>query len=300
MPANNPFRCSFVPMAQRGANEVVLLDTGSYPDFSEFQNATFTWNGTTWAQAAPATSPSPSRLDFASSYDGYNVVMFGGMSYDAPQQETWIWNGTTWAKLAPATVPFARFKAKMAHLATGAPKAVMFGGATLLGTVGETWVWNGHSNTLNWTLANSTNNPAARTDHGFAGGPTFCVLFGGKTDQLLLSDSWNFDGTQWTQLTPTGSPGARAEASMAYDVANSEWVLFGGKNDVDLLDDTYTLNSAGTAWTKKAPAASPSARVGASMCYDAQVGAVLLMGGTNGYDVFNDTWKWTGTNWVQL
>jgi len=76
------------------------------------------------------------------------------MSYDAPQQETWSWNGTTWAKLAPATVPFARFKAKMAHLATGAPKAVMFGGAALLGTVGETWVWNGHSNTLNWTLAN--------------------------------------------------------------------------------------------------------------------------------------------------
>jgi hypothetical protein len=300
MPANNPFRCSFAAMAQRGANEVVLLDTGSYPGFSEYQNATFTWNGTDWTQAAPAASPIPKRGDFALSYDGYNVIMFGGQSYDAPQADTWTWNGTTWAKLAPATSPGGRFKGELAYLSSAAPKAVLFGGATTLEHLNETWVWNGHSGTLNWTKANSTANPGPRVDHAFAGGPSFCVLFGGKDSATLLSDTWTFDGAQWTKASPTGSPAGRAEAAMAYDTANSEWVLFGGRTDTEVLGETYTLNSAGTAWTKEAPAASPSPRVGAQMCYDSQAGAVLLMGGTNGYETFNDTWKWTGTNWVQL
>ncbi len=300
MPANNPFRCSFAAMAQRGANEVALLDPGSYPGFGDLLNATFTWNGTDWTQAAPAASPVPMRKDFGLSYDGYNVVMFGGRSYDAPQFDTWTWDGTIWTKQAPATVPTGRFQHKLGYLGAAAPKAVMFGGATVLELLNETWVWNGHSATLNWVKAASSANPAPRVDHAFTGGPTFCVLFGGKDSATLLSDSWKFDGTQWTQLTPTGSPGPRAEAAIAYDTANSKWVMFGGRTDTELLGETYTLNSAGTAWTKEAPAASPSPRVGAQMCYDAQAGAVLLMGGTNGYDTFNDTWKWTGTNWVQL
>lgn len=304
MPANNPFRCSYSAMAQRGANEVVLLDTGAYPGFSKLQNATFTWNGTDWTHAAPATSPTPKRTDFALSYDGYNVIMFGGREQAAgPCQDTWSWNGTTWAKLAPTTVPFARFQAEMAFLNAAAPKAVMFGGASMLDLTNETWVWNGHSGSLSWTKASSTNNPSARTDFAFAGGPVHCALFGGKNGAELLGDTWKFDGTQWTQMAATTPPPAREGMSMAYDSVNTLWVLFGGGNGYDLSNETYTLNSAATAWTKRAPATSPSARRGAMMCFDTVSGMTILTGGSDSLgNSLNDTWAYDGSahTWTQL
>ena len=54
-------------------------------------------------------------------------------------------------------------------------------------------------------------------------------------------------------------------------------------------------------WTKQAPATSPSARVGASMAYDAATGNMILFGGKlpgNG-QVYNGTWIWDGTTWTR-
>lgn len=301
MPAHNPLRCSHSAMAQRGASEVVLLDTGSYPAVSNYLNDTWTWNGTDWTKAAPATSPTPNRVDFALTYDGYNVVMFGGRgdAGDSVKQDTWTWNGTTWTKEAPATVPFGRFKAEFALFGTaGTAKGVLFGGSNVLNFLNETWIWNGSAKT--WTLAAPAHSPPARIDHCLSNGATTCILFGGKGSVAPFGDTWSWNGTDWTQLTPTTPPPARGEAAMCFDTANNNWVLFGGRDDFNLLGDTWTLNVGGTAWTKKAPAASPSFRAGAQMCYDAQAGAVLLFGGNNQTDALNDTWKWTGSNWVQL
>lgn len=306
MPATSPPPCSNAAMSQRGASEVLLLNPGSYPGFSNTLNQSWKWDGTTWARAGSgvidASGPLPTRADFASTYDGYNVVVFGGRGQSATDgvlSDTWTWNGTAWTKEAPVTVPFGRFKSEMAYLnVSGAGKAILFGGSNVLNFLNETWVWNGSAKT--WTLATSTNNPSVRTDFTFAGGPTFCVLFGGKGTNSCLNHTWKFDGTQWTQLTPTTPPPVRAEASLCYDTANTQWVLFGGRNDFNCLGDTWTLNSTGTAWTQKSPTTSPSYRAGAQMCYDAQAGKVILFGGKNTADTLSDTWSWDGTNWVKL
>ncbi len=50
------------------------------------------------------------------------------------------------------------------------------------------------------------------------------VLFGGSA----LSDTWEWDGSNWTKRTPTKSPSARSYHAMAYDVARQRVVLFGG------------------------------------------------------------------------
>jgi hypothetical protein len=308
MPATSPLRCSHSVMSQRGANPVVLMDTANYPGFSNFLNQTWTWNGTTWARSGSgvvdASGPLPLRADFAMGYDGYNIMLFGGKgesSTSGVQSDTWTYNGSAWTHEAPATVPFGRFKSELALItAAGANKAVMFGGSNVLNFLNETWVWNGSAKT--WTLVSPATSPQARVDHMFAGGPTFCVLFGGKNSNSLLGDTWKFDGSTWTQLTPTTPPSYRAEAAFCYDTANTQWVMFGGRDEFQLLQaETWTLNSAGTAWTKKAPAASPSARVGAQMCYDSQAGKVILFGGNDqAGNTFDDTWSWDGTVWVQL
>jgi hypothetical protein len=54
------------------------------------------------------------------------------------------------------------------------------------------------------------------------------VLFGGFTGAALVADTWEWDGTNWTQLTPSASPSARCAHAMAYDAASQRVVLFGG------------------------------------------------------------------------
>ena len=52
-------------------------------------------------------------------------------------------------------------------------------------------------------------------------------------------------------------------------------------------------------WAKQSPAASPSARIGAAMTYDAATGNVVLFGGEDSNGVaLSDTWLWDGNTWT--
>jgi hypothetical protein len=75
------------------------------------------------------------------------------------------------------------------------------------------------------------------------------VLFGGYLNGAspLRNDTSTFDGTKWTQASPSTKPPARYEASMA--ALGSLVVLFGG-------DDTNAQPGV---------SASPPARYGASL-----------------------------------
>ncbi len=45
-------------------------------------------------------------------------------------------------------------------------------------------------------------------------------------------------------------------------------------------------------WTRQAPAASPPARYGAAMAYDAATGTVVMFGGYNPHFLLTGTWTW--------
>src|SRR5207253_1655531 len=95
------------------------------------------------------------------------------------------------------------------------------------------WAWGGP----NWTPeapANSTSAMApSATAHG-AGhglavesgdGTVVSVAFTGEA----LSDTWTWDGSNWTQKSPQNSPPARYGSAIAYDSAHGQVVLFGGE-----------------------------------------------------------------------
>ncbi len=63
------------------------------------------------------------------------------------------------------------------------------------------------------------------------------VLFGGSSGNGVLGDTWTWDGSTWTQQSPTTSPPADYTGSMAYDPATGQLVLFGG---TPLLNQTWT------------------------------------------------------------
>ena len=53
-------------------------------------------------------------------------------------------------------------------------------------------------------------------------------------------------------------------------------------------------------WTKRAPAASPPARYGEALAYDAATRTVVLFGGDDRFESpLGDTWTWDGSTWTK-
>jgi|SRR5579885_90173 len=306
MTTHTPLRCVNSAMIQRGSNEVVLMDTGSYPSYSSFLNETWTWNGTDWHNTATtlidANGPLPGRINMAMAYDGYNVALFGGQGAASGQafSDTWVWNGTAWSQ-KNVTGPFGRWGAQFAKLGL---KAILFGGAGGSGSgvmLNETWQWDGYLQT--WSQLAPATSPSARIGHCMASnGTNEIVMFGGGISSgEFLNDTWTFNGTTWTKLAPATSPSSRAYAVMAYDSVNSLWVLFGGKNQYNYLPETWTFN--GTTWAQ-ATGAGPNGKIGAQMCFDTQSGKTLLFGGVDADTNYpsNETWAFDGSakTWAKL
>src|SRR5262249_3881072 len=94
----------------------------------------------------------------------------------------------------------------------------------------DTCEWGGTS----WAPRGPANPPSARDGHALAydlaRGRT--VLFGGVISSVLssvlLADTWEWDGVNWTQRFPAQSPPARAGHALASDVIRNRTVLFGG------------------------------------------------------------------------
>jgi hypothetical protein len=125
------------------------------------------------------------------------------------------------------------------------------------------------------------------------------ILFGGYSSSngqtSTLNDTWTWNGSAWTQLSPATSPPPRYGAILVYDAARHKLVLFGGAG----LNDTWTWD--GSNWKQENPAMRPSIRSYSAATYDVDLGAVLLYGGIDASgNPLGDTWTWDGANWTQL
>jgi hypothetical protein len=133
------------------------------------------------------------------------------------------------------------------------------------------------------------------------------VLHSGLSTNLSgpLSDTWAWDGSNWTQLSGLGvSPDPRQRHAMSPNVTAGQVLLFGGTPDLNGggLSDTWIWD--GVKWTQKSPQTSPPARINHALAYDASRGQVVLFGGrgSGGDACFaqcNDTWIWDGNNWIK-
>jgi len=198
---------------------------------------TWTWDGTTWTQKSPDTSP-PARAGAAMAYDtGHQqVVLFGGwIGSKNVLGDTWTWNGTDWTLLRTAHAPSARDGMSMAY-DTAHGQMVLFGGQDANSIVlGDTWTWNG----TDWTLRNPAQSPPGRSGMGMAydAAMSNVVIFGGGNDNPSvnesLDDTWMWDGTNWTQQSPNTSPALRTGPAMAYDTAHLDAANGPGEPGVD-------------------------------------------------------------------
>lgn len=257
-------------------NAAIAYDTGRNVLVAFGGNASNTLQGTTWelrrttwTQVALVPHPSPREAP-AMAYDAKRrkIVLFGGLTANAVMSETWEYDGSSWKLLAPATVPPGRFSQKLAY-DSARDRVVMFGGQTTYGgtRVNDTWEWDG----VNWTqVTPTTTPPPVRANYGLTYDPlrNRVVLFGGiGASNVLLGDTWEYDGTTWTERTIAG-PSARSGASLTFDVGRGQVVMAGGT-------ETWTLDASG--WTQLSTA-DPNRRFHAA-AYDTERQAVVIFGG---------------------
>jgi hypothetical protein len=204
---------------------------------------TWSWDGTTWTQLNPATSPSARQLpDMAYDPTGQQVVLFGGHNGGA-LGDTWTWNGTNWTQNVAAVSPSARVEASMA-LDDATSSVVLFGG---FGTTGaensDTWTWRNGA----WTQLSPFPSPPARSGAVMAydAARSQLVLFGGGCCSYpatnIDSDTWTFDGTRWTLASFT-TPSARQYAAAASVGPQGTVLLFGGQTSSGNGQDTWQWN----------------------------------------------------------
>lgn len=128
------------------------------------------------------------------------------------------------------------------------------------------------------------------------------LLYGGLQSgpTLTLNDTWKFDGTTWTQLTPATTPPPRWGHKMVFDSRRLRIVTFGGRSPTTTANANDTWEWDGFDWIQMSPTASPSARAFYGMAYDARRGKTIIYGLQSGAPNGNQTWEYDGTTWVQV
>ena len=234
---------------------------------------TTVWNGSTWVSLLPPTSPSDNtRSQFAMGYDPVRdrIVLFGGIGSDV-HGDTWEFDGETWAQAAPATSPNARWDAGFVF--DGATdRSLVFGGSTFIAidsgnaqvAINDGWEYDGAT----WTQVTAVGDvmPSNLSGSGNVNAVAYDSLrnqvieFGGdfSSGNDAPGQTWAFDGTQWTQLSPDNSPPERSPCRLVYDSARDRVVLFGGGFGNPYPDDVWEFD--GTTWTEATPTPSPTPR----------------------------------------
>lgn len=175
---------------------------------------------------------------------------------------------------------------------------LLFGGTGTEGSAvsadrNSTWKWDGST----WTRI-ATTGPSPRYLAAIAYDATRqrVVLHGGQAgvfpNTTFLADTWEWDGTSWTQKATTG-PSARVHQTMAFDRTRGRVVLYGGfvPSTNAELGDIWEWD--GTAW-QQSSLSGPANSIALGVAYDEKTSATYLfsMPKSGGPPVAN---RWTGT-----
>jgi hypothetical protein len=275
---------------------VVLFAGANEYDFVDFAD-TWEWDGTSWIQRTPITSP-PRRFAHAMAYDAARgrVVLFGGFDFFSgiALSDTWEWDGNTWIETTPATAPPARSRHAMAYDAVR-QRVLLFGGVGDEGPVGDTWEWDGST----WIEHTPAASPSPREYGALAydGVRGRVVLFGGFDGVTYFADTWEWDGDEWIERATATQPPGRTWQMLTFDEGRARTVLFGGYDGSTALGDTWEWD--GNAWLNTTPGAGPSRRVVAAMVFDRARSRAVMFGGFDGRSPLGDTWEWDGNSWVE-
>jgi hypothetical protein len=198
------------------------------------------------------------------------------------------------------TTPDGRGAAQVAY-DTNLQELVLFGGDGPNGPIGDTWIWkNGH-----WSWVQTDIAPSPRQGAAFIYDPVrhVSVLFGGASIGGWgdpLGDTWTFDGTHWTQLSPAINPYARDFATVAFDTRRGVVVMYGGWTGNGALGDIWDWDGAN--WSPRSESTAAPALFPLGLAYRSTDDSIVVAGQVApGAGVSNQvqTWALVGNSWNQ-
>ena len=246
------------------------------------------------AQAGVRPTPAP-REHHAITYDpaSRSVIVSGGVSRsrgtsDRLLDDVWSWDGHRWNSIAATT------------------GLTMVGHQLFADGAGGVFAFDGRRTTVRWTdgkwsvVTDDSTMRRAGAAGAFDTHRRRFVMYGGSArPRVVTSDTWEFNGREWTQVATSGPPPLMG-APMVYDERRRVMVLFGGYSSTTgrYLGETWEWN--GMQWTRVATT-GPDARSGAGMVYDSKRGETILFGGADSTRrMMDDTWAWNGTTWRRV
>jgi len=155
-----------------------------------------------------------------------------------------------------------------------------------------------------WTQAPTPTRPTARRSGAMAfdGTANRLILHGGLEPSSggLLDETWSYNGTAWTQLTPSSSMAGRWGHRMVRDTLRNRLVTFGGRSPGVNTPANDTFFWSGTGWLPIVSPTLPPPRHLYGMAYDQRRDRIVLFGGRGSLSSNNDTWEFDGSVWRRV
>ena len=225
--------------------ELVLATGLDTKNSDSCHDDSYTWDGTTWTFLG---SVGTARYSPGIAYDAARdlTVMFGGACAGTPLTQTLGFDGTAWTDLCTeadcvASQPTPRWGMAMAYDAAH-EVTLLFGGTVSTSMASdETFAWDGSS----WHTLSPATKPSPRSGARMVYDSVRkrIVLFGGTDFTTMPTDTWEWDGENWSRLDAEG-PEGRHRPALAFDPERGVVVLFGGADD----PSTSPLTALGDTW----------------------------------------------------
>lgn len=282
------------------------------------------WNVTDFVGKGPSSRMYPL---ISNDPQSRHLVVAGGISTTqgtSSLYDTWTYGQGSWTNVS-ATV--SRQVPEVGGLMTYDAidgYALEFGGAPSVwspANTNSTWEFDGR----NWTNLSSSIGAAPPATSGFAAE----MVYDASSQEVLLTEhyplanlssglllTWTYAHGRWTNITSAaGQPSIGiVEGSMTYDAADGYVLQYGGfltnaTGADSLVNATWKFQNGTWSQVTITGSGFPNPRVGAVMCYDAQLGAVVLFGGgenlsggtgSSSLSAQNDSWEYSSGVWTNV
>ena len=260
---------------------------------------TWEFDGTGWTAIPGAPVPARDCMDLAFIASTGRTLVFGGLDINFNRLgDTLEYDGTSWT-LTATTGPTPRTYMSIVY-DPARDRVVGFGGATAV-SLDDTWEY--HPITQTWSQITTATTPPQRAEPGlvYDFDRQVVVMFGGWdiTTATALSDTWEYDGNDWTQVATAASPTpARTCFGMVYDPLRQRTILHGGSDYNFTVDYDDTWEFDGTTWVQLTPNNAGPGIAGMGMTHHIDTGHSFVYGGENapsGIDS-DETWQFSTVN----
>jgi beta propeller repeat protein len=248
-PVNKPSARLYHAMAAvYGEDKTVLF--GGHDGSYKGDTWIYDYSDNNWTKDSPSSKPSKRAYHSMSSIYGTDeVILFGGYDGSNTSNQAWIYNLTEgeWTKVD--TGPGGRAYGMMAPI-YGTDKVLLFGGNYAENEYQDTWIYD--SSEDEWEIKYPATKPGKRTRHSMASiyGDDKVVLFGGKKDGTVYSDTWVYDLSEntWTKIEMAYEPDKSYQHAMATIDQSNHVLLFGGAYGSIRYNDTWIYECDLNIW----------------------------------------------------